>query len=269
MEFRTAICFAALLTIVGCSNKDDLAKVGNTEISKAEFDSYLKFKRIDPSNQEYVDQALDQYIQSAAISQVVVSENLIDEKVIAIDVDNYRRQLLINRYLEEYLGSTVDDVAIKNFYQSNLDQFENTTAHVAHIIFRKNTSMSSAEVQVANQKAREALTQLAKGEEFGVLAKRISEDRYSAEKNGDLGWVSRESIDPSFSKAAFALESSETSGVIETQYGFHVIKLLDPVKTDTIPFEQVKGDIRYQLRLEAKANETARLLSLIKVSKYE
>lgn len=79
----------------------------------------------------------------------------------------------------------------------------------------------------AKQKASEALQQINDGKDFAELAKEKSDDKYSAETGGDLGFFSQEEMVPEFAEAAFALEKGKVSDLVRTQYGYHIIKVED------------------------------------------
>jgi parvulin-like peptidyl-prolyl isomerase len=81
-------------------------------------------------------------------------------------------------------------------------------------------------------KAEEVLQRVRNGEDFATLAKEFSSDPGSKDKGGDLGWFGSGQMVPEFDKAAFALKAGEVSGVVQSQYGFHIIKV-EERKTET------------------------------------
>ncbi|MEJ2044896.1 MAG: peptidylprolyl isomerase [Reinekea sp.] len=255
-----------IVLLVACSNDDNLAKVGNETITKPQFDAHLAFKRINPDQTERVNAELDHYLQQTALANAITDSDVIDQDQLQAEVDEFKKQMLVSRYMSTYLDKSVNSTAIENYYNAHQNEFARKQAHVAHIVIRVHSAMSAAEQQAAQQKARDVLAKLGKGEEFAALATEYSDDLYSAENGGDLGWVTANSIDPAFAKAVFDLEPGQTSDIVKTQYGYHVIKLLDPLKQQVAPLSQVEGDIRYQLRQKAKQAETERLLNSIKIT---
>lgn len=264
MDFRAVIVLPVAF-LVACSGGDELATVGGKSLSNADFEAHLSFKRIDSSQPERLEQAKEAYIEKAALVAAIEQTEKFDQARLNAEVNEFRTDMMISRYMADYLDRAVSDAAVENFYSTNADQFTRQQAHVAHIVFRTHNAMTDDEKAAAQQNARDVVAKLAKGESFEVLAQLNSEDVYTAEKGGDLGWVETASIDQAFAAAVEALEPGETSGVVATQYGYHIIKLLEPVRKQVAPLAQVEGDIRYLLRQKAKQAETERLLESVKI----
>ncbi len=129
--------------------------------------------------------------------------------------------------------------------------------------------MSDEERQALLTRAHEAYSRATSGEDFAALVQEYSDDKLSAKNDGDLGWVKEGAIDPAFTKNAFELKKGEISEPIVTSFGFHVIKVLDEAQIITQPFEVVSGNIRYELRQQAKQAEMERLRGLIKIDLKE
>ncbi len=268
MDFKSVFLLPVIF-FVACSGGDTIAKVGKESISKSDFESHLSFKRIDPTNEDRASAELDEFLTQTALAQAISTQELANNQLLAAEFAEFKKQMTISRYMAAYLDRVVTDAAVENYYNSHQDEYTRQQAHIAHIVFRVNNSMTDVEKQAAQQKAREVVAKLAKGEVFEVLAQQMSDDVYSAKQGGDLGWVSPESIDPAFATSVLALAEDETSDVVKTQYGYHIIKLLEPLRSEVAPLRQVQGDIRYQLRQKAKAAETKRLLDSVTISKVE
>jgi peptidyl-prolyl cis-trans isomerase D len=121
---------------------------------------------------------------------------------------------------------------------------------VRHILL-KTTDKSPAEVEKIRAKAEDILKQLKNGANFAELAKKYSEDPGSAQKGGDLGWVVRGQTVKNFENTAFSLKPKELSGVITTEYGFHILQVLDKQEAHTQSFEEVKDQIAADLKKQA------------------
>jgi peptidyl-prolyl cis-trans isomerase D len=146
----------------------------------------------------------------------------------------------------------VSDDELKALYQQNIQQYEvPNRVHVEHILFLTVGGKTDAEIEEIKKKADDVLVQARKkGANFEELAKKYSEDPGSKTKGGDLGWIMQGQTVPEFEKAAFSLNKGEISGLIRTQYGFHIIKVLDKETAHTTPFDEVKDSIRAPLLLQ-------------------
>jgi peptidyl-prolyl cis-trans isomerase D len=166
-------------------------------------------------------------------------------------------------------AATVSDSDLRRQYQENIDSYRTPErVHVRHILI-KTTGVPKDEIPKLHQKAEDILKQLKAGADFSKLAKQDSNDPGSAEKGGDLGWIVRGQTVPDFEKAAFSLKPNELSGVISTEYGFHIIQVLEHQAPRVQSFEEVKpqllaearkeiGDQNMQKAVTSARDETAR-----------
>jgi peptidyl-prolyl cis-trans isomerase C len=251
-----------ILGMGGCGDKSpEIATVNGKPVTQEVFDAHLKFKRIPPGNDKMVDYHLKQYLERQALASVIEKEELLDNALLQAELNDFRAQMLISRYFENYLKEKVTDQAIRNYYTSHAADYEERKVHLAHVLIRTNRKMSEPERQAKLTTAQEVYSKIKSGEDFAKVAETYSEDRISGKKGGDLGWLKEGSVGPRFSKTAFEMEPGEVSLPIETQFGFHVIKLIEGPKVIKRPFEAVAGDIRYQLRAKARKAEVERLTS--------
>jgi len=155
-------------------------------------------------------------------------------------------------------NTPVTDDELKVAYQQNIQQYEvPNRVHAEHILFTT-VGKTDAEVAEIKKKADDVLAQARKkGASFEDLAKKYSEDPGSKTKGGDLGWLLQGQTVPEFEKAAFSLPKGEISDLIKTQYGFHIIKVLDKETAHTKPFDEVKDSIRTPLLLQKVDQQAA------------
>ena len=150
----------------------------------------------------------------------------------------------------------ISDDELKAQYQQNIQQYQvPNRVHVEHILLMT-VGKTDAEVEEIRQKAEDVLKQAKKGAKFEDLAKKYSEDPGTKDKGGDLGWLMQGQTVPEFEKTAFGLEKGKISELVKTQYGFHIIEVLDKETAHTKPFEEVKDSIKTPLQL-AKADKLA------------
>ena len=157
-------------------------------------------------------------------------------------------------------STSVSDDDLKKIYDQNIQQYEVPNRfHAQHILFLT-TGKTDAEVEEVKKKAADVLVQAKKkGANFEDLAKKYSEDPGSKTKGGDLGWLLQGQTVPEFEKAAFSLNKGEMSNLIRTQYGFHIIKVLEKETAHTKPFDEVKDSIRAPLLLQKVDAEAGNL----------
>lgn len=136
-----------------------------------------------------------------------------------------RNDLAITRMMEAELAAApaISDDEIKAFYEKNPDEFSGVRA--SHILIRPQGFDEEAKKQ-ARATAEDILKQARGGADFAELAKKHSADG-SAQQGGDLGFFTRSSMVKPFADAAFALQPGQISDVVETQFGFHIIKLAE------------------------------------------
>jgi len=148
------------------------------------------------------------------------------------------------------------DDELKAQYQQNIQQYQvPNRVHVEHILLMT-VGKTDAEVEEIHQRAEDVLKQAQKGAKFEDLVKKYSEDPGTKDKGGDLGWITQGQTVPEFEKTAFGLDKGKLSDLVKTQYGFHIIKVLDKETAHTKPFEEVKDSIKTPLLL-AKADRMA------------
>lgn len=261
------VILIVVASLAACSETDYLAKVGGEGITQQEIDSYLTEKRIPTTNQKRVESALDSYLEREALTTAISESELLDHDALEAELREIKKQMLISRYFDQYLKTITDDESVRNFYSENSEQYTVRRVQVAHILLRTRVSMDESEIGAVRTRAQEVYSKATSGNDFSKLAEEYSEDKISAIKGGDLGWLNDGAVDPVFIKMAFSLENDEISEIIQTPFGYHIIKSLKTPETLQKSFEAVKGDIRYQLRAEAKKAEFERLLSTVSIEK--
>ncbi len=271
MSMRTIMMLLSIvgvLVLSGCTDGKAIAKVNGATISEEQFLAYLKLKRIPQQDTGRVERVLDDYLEREALTDAIEGSDLLDQVAIEEELREFKKQILISRYFERYLIDTVNEQAVRNFYAANPEQYESRQIKASHILVRTNPKMSDNERQALLTKAHEIYSKAKAGEDFAKLAEEFSEDRVSGKKGGDLGWLKEGAIDPKFSDKVFAMKPGEVSEPFATTFGFHIVRVDEGVKAVKRPYESVSGDIRYQLRQQAKEAEHKRILESAKIKKY-
>lgn len=176
--------------------------------------------------------------------------------------------LVLNR--ESVLKNiNVSDNDVAQYYEQNKARYSQPeTRRVSHILITAAPAASEAERTAARQKA-EDLASRAKADpsQFATLARENSQDPGTAPSGGDLDWIGRGMMVPAFEEAAFTLKDGEVSGVVQTDFGFHVIKV-DSVRPAQIkPLAEVRdevaAEIRNQLAAERFGADAGKLTDLV------
>jgi len=164
-----------------------------------------------------------------------------------LDVNQFRQSLQIT------------DDQLKAQYQQNIQQYQvPNRVHVEHILLMTvGAGKTDAEVEEIRKKAQDILNQAKKGSNFEDLAKKYSEDPGTKDKGGDLGWIIQGQTVAEFEKAAFTLPKGSISDLVKTQYGFHILKIIDKESAHTKPLDELKDDIRTQLLLKEADRQSA------------
>jgi len=150
----------------------------------------------------------------------------------------------------------VPPAEIERYYNDNIDQFSTPEqVQASHILF-KTEGKNAEEVRTA---AEAVLEKARGGADFAALAREYSEDEGSAENGGDLGFFGRGAMVPEFEQAAFTMDVGQISNLIQTQYGFHIIKVTDKRPAVVKPLDEVKTQIEDQLKWERAQNQATRL----------
>jgi peptidyl-prolyl cis-trans isomerase C len=260
---------ACLLAIAGCNKDADGTKAAPTEtvatvngkaIDKQEFDLYVTTverqarRAITPEERT---QLLDQFINLKLASEAATKAGVDKDPTVATQLEVARLNVLVDAALQKHIESQpVTDAELKPEYDAQVAQMPKEY-HARHIL-------------VDDKTVAETITaDLKKGADFAKLAQQKSKDS-SSKEGGDLGWFSLESMVKPFSDAVAALQPGQmTDQPVQSQFGWHVIKLEDTRATAPPPFEQVKDQVKSmverkrvqqyfeELRKNAKIEKTA------------
>ena len=157
-----------------------------------------------------------------------------------------RDQILVSKITRFEMGSrmTISERKIAKYYHENQKEFwESSQVRVKHILLLFEKDASEKIRKEKNKEIKKILSELKEGKDFAEAAKEYSED-VSASLGGDVGFVKKGQMVPEFEKAVYRLKEGEISGVVETEYGYHIIKAEEIQKGRTIPFKEVKNKIK-------------------------
>jgi len=181
--------------------------------------------------------------------------------------ERYRSPLRLNMAIVEINPADmakdleIDDAELHKAFE---DQKGNFTVperrHARHILVRLAKGSSAEKRKAARKKIEAARKRVKSGEDFAKVASQVSEDE-STKDGGDLGFFARGAMVPPFEQAAFSMKAGEISDIIETQFGFHIIQMIEIQPAHAQAFDDVRGQLVKQVRRE-KAGDEAYNLSL-------
>ena len=234
-----------------------LATVGETKITLGHviaLQSRLttQYRNLDDST--LFNGILDQLIQQAVVAENVKKRNFSEIKY---EYENQVRTYLANLHIEKITLRKLSETRIKEFYESQYKASRSSKEfNASHILLE--TEAEALEVQ----------NMLRESNEFSELAKARSTGP-SGPNGGNLGWFSKGMMVPPFEKAVLVLKVGEISDPIQTQYGWHIIKLVD-VREKAIPtLDEARSEIEQALRQEDVKIEIQSLTSKTKVIRSE
>lgn len=185
------------------------------------------------------------------LGEQAVAAGLDKDPVVAAALQVMRDKVLSDELLNRAAGKAEisDDVALKQartVYQAKPERFKvGEQLRVRHILIAGVTPESKT-------KAEELLTQLKAGADFAKLAEEHSSDKGSASRGGDVGLFTKGRMVPEFETAAFSLQKKgDLSGLVQTQFGYHLIQLEERHAAMTRPFDEVKNELLREVKVEA------------------
>ena len=242
-------------------------RVVNELIVKALLDEEIAKRDITVANKD-VEDAIKEIVDKVGSKDQlnnILKKNGISANEFKADL---KEEIKMKKLAKELGSSDVSDSEAQKFYNDNADKFKYpdrvrashilisaNPAEIAEIVKSdpKNKDLTEEQVQAKvteemNAKKAKADKLLAQAKadttQFAKLAKENSDDTTTAVKGGDLGFFAAQEMVPEFSKAAFALRPNSVSGVVQTQFGYHIIFVTDRMAAGQEPFEKVKNEIK-------------------------
>ena len=178
-------------------------------------------------------------------------QSMLESEGKSIDVykNRIRDQILVSKIVRFEMGSRVaiSKRKVEKYYHDNQKKFwEPGKVRVRHILILFEKGGSEITRKKKNKEIKRILAELKEGKDFAEAAKEYSED-VSASMGGDVGFVVKGQMVPEFEKAVFRLKEKEISDVVETEYGYHIIRAEKIQKGRTLPFNEVKNEIKNTL----------------------
>jgi peptidyl-prolyl cis-trans isomerase C len=208
--------------------------------------SKLEMKELDKQVAEKIAQSKAKFPDNTAFETALKSASLTVKELEEL----VRKDIVINSLVDKEVAAkiAVSDADAKKFYDENIDKFkQGENIRASHILCGIDPKATAEEKKKAKEKAEALLKEIKAGKDFAELAKTNSTCPSSAQ-GGDLGEFGKGQMVPSFEAAAFALKPGEVSDVVETQFGYHIIKLTEKKEAGVTKFDEVKERIQEYLK---------------------
>lgn len=217
--------------------------------------TYLQNKKVEIDEKEVEKQykVYQENIKNQEEFKKFLEENKIDEASIK---EQIRTELYVKKFQEEMLKEVaLTDEKLKKYYDEHSKEYNIEQVKASHILLEK------------EEEAKKVLEKVKAGEDFAKLAKEFSKDPGSGQQGGDLGYFQRGMMVPAFEEVAFSLEKGKTSDLVKTQFGYHIIKVIDK-KVEVKKFEEVKDQIKGKIMEEAMMKKIEDTKATFKIEKF-
>lgn len=250
-----------VLGFAGCSgfgdamtaHTDVVARAGGHELTVDEAAAFFELDdRLRPES-DAVGAVADVWTDFVLLATVASDSSRLESLDMSAVAEPQVQQGLVMQLRDEVvdIDTAVTEAELREIYETDQPNLE---VRARHILLRTPDSVSEAQRDSLRTLAQELRRRAASGEDFAALAGEYSEDPGSANQGGDLGYFGRGRMVAPFEDAAFALEAGGVSDVVETPFGYHIIKVIDRRMPD---FDEVKDQFRqeYQSRQIGEAEQ--------------
>lgn len=266
-------------------------KIVNELIVKALIDEEIAKRGIEATNEDVeneLKEVIDKVGSKEELNTILKQRGISNNEFMA----DLKTQVKIKKLVNQMEKINITDNDAKKFYDTNKNSFvHGEQVRASHILISANTIEiiqkikeknadidptklnEELEKQIASQKtkAEAILAEVKKNpDNFAKMAKEKSDDKASGERGGELGFFTKEAMVPEFSNAAFAMKPDTISEtLVQSPYGFHIIKVTDRIEAGTTPYEKVKDEIKAYLetqkQIEILKNFTAGAMKSAKI----
>ncbi len=198
---------------------------------------------IDSQWKQLKDQYPDDQKLQDALKQLNITEDSIKEQI--------KKGLTLQKFIKEnfYDKTNITDSEVKAFYDANPDKFNKPEeVRASHILITVKPDADDAQKKAARTEIEKIQARIKAGEDFATLAKENSKDPGSKENGGDLGFFTRGQMVKPFEDAAFALKPGMVSDIVETQFGYHIIKVTDRKAAGKYSLDEIKTKLQTYLK---------------------
>ncbi len=246
-NFVIGLC--VVLSLFACGKKDEgkvLATIDKDKITVEEFNKELDKipmnMKMMVATQSGKKNYLDTLIAKKLLLREAAKSNVEQEKEFQTRLADIKEQLIIESVLKKKVASDakLSDEEAKKYYETNKDQFKkDQEINTRHIVVK------------TEEEARQIKDKIQNGEDFAELAKKYSIDPNAKASGGEVGFHTKGTLLPEYEEVAFKLTKvGQMSGIVKSQFGYHIIRLEGSKPPSFVPFEEVKDFIKQKMAQE-------------------
>ncbi|MBU1882509.1 peptidylprolyl isomerase, partial [bacterium] len=236
ISYFVPAALAMTLLAGGCAKKSGeiVGKAGKMVITAQEFEETMlkRYRSVEFAEKRSLKdrkELAEQIAENKLKLQDAYAKGIDKDSLVVAKADEVRKQSAIqDLYKVEILDKVIPPEAIQEEYDKTAEEI-----HAKHILFKSYTDMEPNELEVLKERAEKCYALLQDGADFDSLAKNMSEDVTTAQQGGDLGYFTWGKMVDEFQETAFKLKPGEMSDIVQSSYGFHIIKLLDRRPSET------------------------------------
>jgi peptidyl-prolyl cis-trans isomerase C len=233
-----------------------LAAFGDVKITQSDYDRTFKYYPEQVQNAIRENPEFQKRFLLSMVQLKVISDMAKEKGIDRIPEVRTHAQVLVNDLLSKELMKreviekiTITEEDMRSYYNANSEAYSvPEMVRARHILIRVPEDAEEKEKDELKKKAEGVLEKVRSGDDFARLASELSDDRGSKDKGGDVGFFPRGRMVKPFEEAAFSLKENEVSGLVETKFGFHIIRVEERKEAQMKPFDDVKEEIRTTLK---------------------
>ncbi|MBF0440032.1 MAG: peptidylprolyl isomerase [Magnetococcales bacterium] len=235
------------------SASPELARMGKVTLSVAEFQSLMNYsdkevKRQLLANPELMKQKIGEFIIRKFVVATAKEEKLDKKAAIAFTLERATEGVLFDKYLDSVVklpANFPEDSMVQKAYQENQSKFmDPPMVNIAQIFLKFDEKMDDKAKQELFKQAEQYASMIqSKKADMATLARKYSQHPLSADKGGDMGWMTPAQLMPEFRKVLEGMKAGEVKGPVKSAQGVHIFQLLASKDAAPTPFEKVRGSL--------------------------
>ena len=250
MSIKFLLSLVVCCVLASSSFADDkdrvVAEYDSKSLHKSEVENRLNFilggslpdnkKDFDDLDSNTKQAVIQEIVQQKVLEDDMKNSKIKDSKIFKQQVEDAKTKATLDVYLQNLIKRNINDAMIKAEYSNYVDMIKNNPEiKVSHILV------------ATKEEAEKILADLKAGQSFESLASKFSTDQSTKDRGGEIGYISKGQTFPDIEKAAYSLKVNEVSEPIQTQAGWHILKVLEIKKREIPSFEAIKTQLQQQV----------------------